>query len=233
MKRGPLSSALSFYQSDGNGTGFLYTIVNELYNNALQAKIDMNMKIYKLTNIKALAILALIMAVLAGCDKKKERVYELLPPDPETEKDLTELAINLSVNIENSGGPNANEGSRKVVDNDLDSKFLIFSFDPTFYIQLEYDIAERLDAYTLTSANDADGRDPKNWKILASNDLSSWTELDNQTNQAFDARRKTVRYEFTNSEKYKYYRFAISELKGGTSGLFQLAEWRVIRRPQQ
>lgn len=191
------------------------------------------MKIYKTATIKALALLALIMAVLAGCDKKKERIYELLPPDPETEKDLTELAINLTVNIENSGGPNAGEGSRKVIDNDLDSKFLIFSFTPEFYLQLEYDIAERLDAYTLTSANDADGRDPKNWKILASNDLQTWKELDSQTNQQFDARKKTVRFEFTNADKYKYYRFAISELKGGTSGLFQLAEWRMLRRPQQ
>lgn len=191
------------------------------------------MKIYKLTNVKALVLLGLIMAVLAGCDKKKERVYELLPPDPEMEKDLTELAINMTVSIENSDGANAGEGSRKLIDNDLDSKFLISSFDPTFTITLEYDIAERLDAYTLTSANDADGRDPKNWKILASNDKSTWVELDDQTNQAFDARRKTVRYEFTNGEKYKYYRFAISLLKGGTSGLFQLAEWRVIRRPQQ
>lgn len=191
------------------------------------------MKIYKLTNIKAVAILALIMAVLAGCDKKKERIYELLPPDPETEKDLTELAIALSTNIENTGGANADEGSKKIIDNDLDSKFLIFSFDPTFYIQLEYQDPERIDAYTFTSANDADGRDPKNWKILASNDLTKWTELDNETDQLFDERKKTVRYEFSNSEKFKYYRLAISELRGGTSGLFQMAEWRVIRRPQQ
>jgi hypothetical protein len=204
-----------------------------LFDKHIQAKIDMNMKIYKLANIKAMVLLALIMAALAGCDKKKERVYELLPPDPETEKDLTELAINMTVNIENSGGPNAGEGSRRVIDNDLDSKFLIFSFDPTFYIQLEFEEAERLDAYTLTSANDADGRDPKNWKILASNDNTTWKELDTQTNQAFDARKKTVRYEYTNNDSYKYYRFAISELKGGISGLFQLAEWRMIKRPQQ
>jgi len=191
------------------------------------------MKIYKLTNIKAVAILALVMAVLSGCDKKKERVYELLPPDPETEKDLTELALNLTTNIENTGGASAGEGSKKLIDNDLESKFLIFSFDPTFYVQLEYQDAERIDAYTFTSANDAEGRDPKNWKILASNDLTKWTELDEETDQLFDERQQTVRYEFNNSEKYKYYRLAISELRSGTSGLFQMAEWRVIKRPQQ
>ncbi|GAA3945483.1 hypothetical protein GCM10022209_46700 [Chitinophaga oryziterrae] len=168
-----------------------------------------------------------------GCSKKKERVYELLPPDPEMEKDLTELVVNLTVSIENDGGPTAGEGSPKLIDGDLDSKFLIQSFAPSFYIQEEYDSAYRIDAYTLTSANDADGRDPKDWTIQGSNDASTWTILDTQTGQLFDARKKTVRYEFTNAVKYKYYRFAITALKGGTSGLFQLAEWRMIRRPQQ
>ncbi|ACU63253.1 PKD domain-containing protein [Chitinophaga pinensis DSM 2588] len=202
-------------------------------NNAIQAKIDMNMKIYKLTNIKALVILALIMAVLAGCDKKKERIYELLPPDPEVEMDVTDGNIGMTVSIENTGGPNAGEGSRKLIDNDLSSKFLIFSFEPTFYIQLEFDAPERVDAYTFTSANDADGRDPKNWKILGSNDLTEWKELDSKTDQAFTERKQTIRFEYTNADSYKYYRLAISALKGGTSGLFQMAEWRLIKRPKQ
>ncbi|WP_186774441.1 discoidin domain-containing protein [Chitinophaga pinensis] len=191
------------------------------------------MKIYKLTNIKALVFLALIMAVLAGCDKKKERVYELLPPDPEVEMDVTEANIAMTVSIENTGGPNAGEGSRRLIDNDLGSKFLIFTFDPTFYIQLEFQDPERVDAYTFTSANDADGRDPKNWKILASNDLNTWKELDTRTDHMFTERKQTVRFEYTNAESYKYYRLAITELKGGTSGLFQMAEWRLIKRPKQ
>lgn len=190
------------------------------------------MKIHKSTRISAVFLLTLMVAIVMGCSKKKERVYELLPPDPETDKDLTELAIKLNVNIENSGGASAGEGSRKVIDNDLDSKFLIFSFAPEFYIELEYDIAQRLDAYTLTSANDAPGRDPKDWKIVASNDRQTWTELDSQAGQTFPTRRETKRYEFTNENTYKYYRINITLIGNGTSGLFQLAEWRVIRRPQ-
>lgn len=191
------------------------------------------MKIYKSTKFSAVILLTLMVAIFMGCSKKKERVYELLPPDPEMEKDLTELVVNLTVSIENNGGPTAGEGSPKLIDGDLDSKFLIQSFDPSFYIQEEYDSAYRIDAYTLTSANDADGRDPKDWTIQGSNDASAWTILNTQTGQLFDSRKKTVRYEFTNANKYKYYRFAITALKGGTSGLFQLAEWRMIRRPQQ
>jgi hypothetical protein len=191
------------------------------------------MKIYKSTKFSVVILLTLMVAIFMGCSKKKERVYELLPPDPEMEKDLTELVVNLTVSIENNGGSTANEGSPRLIDGDLDSKFLIQSFDPSFTIQEEYDSAYRIDAYTLTSANDADGRDPKDWTIQGSNDQAAWTILDTQTGQLFDARKKTVRYEFTNANKYKYYRFAITALKGGTSGLFQLAEWRMIRRPQQ
>ncbi|SEW05515.1 F5/8 type C domain-containing protein [Chitinophaga sp. YR573] len=191
------------------------------------------MKIYKSTKFSVVILLTLMVAIFMGCSKKKERVYELLPPDPEMEKDLTELVVSLTVSIENNGGSTANEGSPRLIDGDLDSKFLIQSFDPSFTIQEEYDSAYRIDAYTLTSANDADGRDPKDWTIQGSNDQTAWTILDTQTAQMFDARKKTVRYEFTNANKYKYYRFAITALKGGTSGLFQLAEWRMIRRPQQ
>lgn len=190
------------------------------------------MKIYKSTKISAVFLLTLLVAIVMGCSKKKERVYELLPPDPETDKDLTELAIKLNVNIENSGGSGAGEGSKKVIDGDLDSKFLIFSFAPDFYMELEYDIAQRLDAYTLTSANDAPSRDPRKWKIVASHNRESWTELDSREGETFPTRRETKRYEFENADTFKYYRINIEEIGNGTSGLFQLAEWRVIRRPQ-
>lgn len=190
------------------------------------------MKIYKSARIKAVFLLTLMVAIFMGCSKKKERVYELLPPDPEMDKDLTELAIKMSVNIENRDGADAGEGSKKVIDGNIDTKFLIFSYAPDFYIELEYDIAQRLDAYTITSANDAPDRDPKNWKIVGSNDRTQWTELDSQADQAFPERKQTRRFEFENGDTYKYYRINILALGGANSALCQIAEWRVIRRPQ-
>lgn len=192
------------------------------------------MKFTNLTRSVAVILLTLTVAIFTGCSKKKERVYELLPPDPPMEQDRTDANVGLTVSIENTGGPDATEGSKRVIDNDVTTKFLTFSFDTTFYIQLEFYPAERLDAYTLTSANDSPDRDPKNWKIEGSNDLKAWTILDTQTNQAFDARQKTVRYEYTNKNTYRYYRLAISALNGGTDPglLFQMAEWRMITRPE-
>jgi hypothetical protein len=187
------------------------------------------MRIYKLTRINALLLLTLMLVIFVGCAKKNERTYELLPPDPEMEKDLTELAIGLSVNYENSSGVNAGEGSKKVIDNNVSSKYLINPYRADMYMQLKYDIAQRLDAYTLTSGDDAPDRDPKNWTFAGSNDATQWVTLDTQTGQAFSERKQTKRYEFTNANKYIYYRISITSNNG--SGLFQLAEWRVIRRP--
>ncbi|SEW57220.1 hypothetical protein, partial [Chitinophaga arvensicola] len=128
------------------------------------------MKCYQSTKDCFFITMLLISAALISCTKNSKRHYDLLPPDPEVEKDLTQLATGLTVNIENPGGPNAKEGSSKVTDGNIDTKFLIFSYDTTCFIELDFDIAQHLDAYTLTSADDADGRDPKDWQIVASND---------------------------------------------------------------
>jgi len=195
-----------------------------------QAKINYNMKI----KLRALILLTLMIAIFTGCSKKKERHYELLPPDPETEKDLTGLAIGLTVNFENGGGSTAGEGSPKVIDDDVTTKYLINPFDPTMFIELDYDIAQRLDAYTLTSANDADNRDPKDWTIQASNDSTTWSVLDTRAGELFDSRQQTKRYDFTNKDTYIYYRLAITATRGSTTGgLFQLAEWRMISKPKE
>lgn len=177
---------------------------------------------------KQLLLLFLGGMLLMGCDKTKERVYELLPPDPEMEEDRTDYGT-LSVNIENTGGASANEGSSKVVDSDLDSKFLIFSYNSEFYMQLDFPSGQRIAAYTLTSANDAASRDPRNWTITASNDGEEWVELDARENETFSERKLTKRFNFLNSEEYRYYRINITAI--GSGDLFQLAEWRMINVP--
>ena len=42
--------------------------------------------------------------------------------------------------------------------------------------------------YALTSANDADGRDPQNWTVQGSNDGTTWTTVDTRTGQSFEKR---------------------------------------------
>jgi hypothetical protein len=183
------------------------------------------MNVLKLTG-RALAMLCIVLIFCAGCKKDKQRTYPLLPPDPE---DVTAQGA-LSVSIENTGGPDASEGSIKVTDGDTGTKFLIFTYDPTFWIQLKFKAAQHITSYTLTSANDSPSRDPKSWNLAGSNDGSAWTVLDTRTNETFADRETTNNYTFTNDKTYTYYRLNITA--NGGSALFQMAEWRVTNVPQ-
>lgn len=182
------------------------------------------MKLLKLArHLSALLIIAAICC--SGCKKDEERVYELLPPEAE---DVTGQA-SLFVSIENRDGRTGGEGSLKVIDNKTDTKFLIFDYDPTFYIQLKFLKPQHVTSYTLTSANDAPERDPKSWVISASEDGKTWVDLDTRTDESFASRGETKNYEFTNPKSYNYYKISITA-NGGAS-LFQLAEWRVTSIP--
>lgn len=185
---------------------------------------------YKSTKISMWLLTGAMMVISMGCSDDK-RQYELLPWEPEPEVNVASLAV-LSVSAENGSGKNGGEGSLKVVDNDNSTKFLTNPF-PTagLDITLFFEDSERIEAYTLVSGNDADGRDPKNWTIKASTDGTTWVTLDTKTDQAWTAAERNVekRFDFTNENAYNYYRLSISAVKNST--LFQMSEWRVIRKP--
>jgi hypothetical protein len=136
---------------------------------------------------------------------------------------------NLIVSRDN-GGPQGNEGSLKLVDNNPNSKFLLFDFADPVWFRLEYFEPRVAGAYTFTSANDAEGRDPKNWTIEGSNDGVNWTVLDRRTDEMFTARFQTRTFMFDNTVPYLHYRVHLTAVRSG--GLFQLAEWRLLQLPQ-
>ena len=147
------------------------------------------------------------------------------PFEPTSEiVDLTGLAT-ITVSDDNSGGPNANEGSLKLIDNNINTKFLIFNYHSEFWVQQNFEDAQVVNRYTITSANDASGRDPKTWTLEGSNDGENWVELDSRSNQSFGSRYQTNEYIFENEVAYNYYRMNITENNG--DGLFQCAEWRL------
>ncbi|WP_123847532.1 T9SS type A sorting domain-containing protein [Chitinophaga lutea] len=89
-----------------------------------------------------------------------------------------------------------------------------------------------LSRYTITSGNDVPERDPKNWKLLGSNDGSTWAVLDSQLNQAFDSRRLTRSFPLdTNTTAFQYYRLQITA-NNGHSGT-QFSEWELWERRLQ
>ena len=155
------------------------------------------------------------------------------PFEPTSEiVDLTYLAT-ITVSDENPGGADAGEGSPKLIDNNINTKFLIFNYHSAFWVQQNFEEGQVVNRYTITSANDASGRDPKTWTLEGSNDGETWDELDARSNQVFASRYQTNEYIFDNEVAYKYYRMNITENNG--DGLFQCAEWRlkVLRLIQQ
>ena len=81
--------------------------------------------------------------------------------------------------------------------------------------------------YSITSANDNYGRDPRAWMVQGSNG-TTWTTLDTRFNQWFPERGMKVLYRFRNSRAYRMYRLVSLQNSGSAEygiGRIQLSEW--------
>ncbi|MBC6111547.1 discoidin domain-containing protein [Pedobacter fastidiosus] len=172
--------------------------------------------------------LCAVLVLLFGCGKEEYPSVDLFTWKAKV--DVTAKGV-LSVNVENSGGSSAGEGSLKVVDNDINSKFLINPYQSSLYMQLTFPAPQQVASYTLTSGGDAPDRDPKNWKLSGSTDGSNFVDLDTRTGETFSGRNLTKTYNFKNKVLYKYYRLSITANNNGS--LFQLSEWRLIEVPEE
>lgn len=177
--------------------------------------------------LKATCFLAMFTLFL-GCSKEEYPAVELFTWKAKV--DVTAKAV-LSVNIENGAGATGTEGSAKVIDNDINSKFLINPYQSNFYMQLSFPSPQQVASYTLTSGGDAPGRDPKDWKLSGSTDGTNWVDLDTRTGETFSSRNLTKTYNFKNKVLYSHYRISISAV--GSGSLFQLSEWRLIEVPEE
>jgi hypothetical protein len=128
-----------------------------------------------------------------------------------------------------------NEGPAKAYDNLTSTKWCVSSAPSTTTpISTVYDFsgttAFAIDRYTITTANDVPGRDPKNWTLQGCQGTctagggTGWVTIDTRTNQlAGAARFQTTTYTFTNTTAYQQYRLRVTANNGDTAR-FQLAE---------
>jgi regulation of enolase protein 1 (concanavalin A-like superfamily) len=123
----------------------------------------------------------------------------------------------------NSGS--GTEGSDKAFDRNPGSKW--FNGNAGTSGTLLYDFgagnAQIIKTYTITSAGDVPGRDPKNWTFRGSQDNANWTNIDPRSNQSFAFRNQVNTYTTANNTAYRYYRLDITANNGDPTGL-QLAE---------
>ncbi len=154
-------------------------------------------------------------------------LWNLYAGKPLGDKDLT-IGAQLKVSKENVDGKDALEGSLKLIDGDLTNKFLIFNYPSDLWVQQELTEELVADKYILTSGNDAEGRDPKDWTLSGSNDEQNWTDLDVRSGESFSDRNQSKEYTFDSSTKYKYYRLSVTANNGET--IFQVSEWRLYKK---
>ncbi|UJH90668.1 discoidin domain-containing protein [Antarcticibacterium sp. 1MA-6-2] len=150
------------------------------------------------------------------------------PFEPASELiDVTSVGnARIEVSSENGSGPEGGEGSTKLIDNNLSTKFLTSGFPKEFYMQQVFETPQVVNRYTFTSGNDAPDRDYKTWVLLGSNDGGNFEELDSRTDITFSERNQTKEFIFENEQAFRYYRIRLDANNGG--GLIQLSEWRLI-----
>ncbi|MDQ0793268.1 GH92 family glycosyl hydrolase [Streptomyces sp. B1I3] len=131
---------------------------------------------------------------------------------------VTDQVTDLRASGENTAGGEAKEN---LVDVASGTKWLAFA--PSGWV--EFDLAEptKVLTYALTSANDHDERDPRDWTLKGSADGSTWTDLDTRTGQTFSERFQTKSYDFTTDTAYQHFRLEITR-NNGASDAIQLAD---------
>lgn len=151
---------------------------------------------------------------------------ELKSKNPIFAKDITD---NLGILSSTHNDSPAGESLTKLTDNSCATKYCTkIAVGDSIVIKYKSSVSVVLGSYTLTSANDASERDPKTWTLQASNDGTSWVDLDHQTNQTFSERNLKKTFYLANREAYTYFKLNITELSTSATTIFQLSEWQLL-----
>jgi hypothetical protein len=138
-------------------------------------------------------------------------------------------------NITARGAISASESADKVFDNDGKTKWLdnkgIPTADAPSWVQIDLAEAKAVTTLALTSANDADSRDPENFNLQGSNDGgANWSPVATFAGESFAKRAERRTFSTGNSLVFSSYRLNISKNKGNDT-LMQVAEVELIGPP--
>jgi len=140
--------------------------------------------------------------------------------------DVTNL-VSLSVSGDNSGGANANEGSLKIIDNNLGTK-LYMGWPGSFWAQFAFPAAQTIKFYGIGTANDYGTRLAKDWTLQGSNDGINWEVIDTRTGiSPGEVYGKMFYYAVANPKPYVFYKWNVTANNG--DGGWQLSEFRLFR----
>ncbi len=141
--------------------------------------------------------------------------------------------VTTQVSKDNSGGPSANEGSLKIVDNNVETKLYLPGWGGSWSMQYLFPASTVIKYYGIGNGNDSPDRDPKVWTFEGSNDGINWTVLDSRTldknfyDQAGSKYMQMFYFAVTNPGSYAYYKYNVTSNFG--SGDFQISEFRLYK----
>jgi hypothetical protein len=120
------------------------------------------------------------------------------------------------------GEPFKNEGPARAFDNNPDTKWCVKG--RSSWIQYAYPggTRQRVVAYTIATGNDAPARDPRDWRLLGSNDGRKWNVVDSRKGETWIGRRQTRLFTVKTPGAYGTYKLHITANHGDASS--QLAE---------
>ena len=151
---------------------------------------------------------------------------------------IAEMEVyNVSVETDSIEG-SAGDGSNtyyNLFDGSADTKYLVFRDSDSDVVEVSFMLTEPVvvNAYKLTSANDADARDPKDWTLYGSEDGEFWTELDAREDEDLPARKTAYLFEIPeeNVDEYQWFKFEFTANNGTDPwgyNIIQLAEIELL-----
>ncbi|WP_019912456.1 discoidin domain-containing protein [Paenibacillus sp. HW567] len=184
---------------------------------------------YKLLDTSPLINAGLYVPQLGSKDFYGNPVYKGAAPDIGAFESAVEggstgpvsVTVGGTVTASSTSSPSGEE-KEKAFDANPSTKWLITTNSGWIQYKFATGVTQSVTSYSITSANDVPGRDPKSWTLQGSNNGTSWTTLDTRTNEAFASRFLKKTYTFSNTTAYAYYRLNISANNGEPH--LQLAE---------
>ncbi|NOV00663.1 glycosyl hydrolase family 95 catalytic domain-containing protein [Paenibacillus planticolens] len=124
---------------------------------------------------------------------------------------------------------NSSETIEKLFDGNTSTKYFAdgYAGASEYVIEWDYSKAFTTKSYSLTTGNDTQGRDPKDWTLSASNDGVNYETIASVTNFVNAGRNQTKTFELDKPGSYKYFKLKVSALYGSNQAL-QMSEFTVI-----
>lgn len=131
---------------------------------------------------------------------------------------LSDHVTEVRASGENAG---AGEVKENLVDGEPGTKWL--TFQPTGWVEFDLDKPVKVVTYALTSANDYDERDPRDWTLEGSADGKDWKPVDTRTDESFAGRFETRSFDVARPAEYQHFRLEVTR-NNGAPGVLQIAD---------